>query len=89
MLKYNLLTLDNPHNLLHKYYKKVLNWEGLGIKLRYSLEKKTFIGNENILPKFLIAAKENIFKPQYSTWYTWKHLLEITKNLLEYIIILQ
>ena len=48
--------------------KKVLNWKDLGIKLRYSLEKKTFMGNENILPKFLIAAKKKISKSQYSIW---------------------
>ena len=36
-------------NLLCRHYKKVLNWEDLSIKLKYSLEKEIFMENKNIL----------------------------------------
>jgi len=49
MLRYNLLALNNSYNLLCKHCKKVLSWEDLSIKLKYSLEKETFIKNKNIL----------------------------------------
>ena len=52
MLKYNYSALNNLCNLLCKHYKKVLNWEDLSIKLRYSLEKEIFIENVLILPIF-------------------------------------
>ena len=50
-LKYNL-ALNILCNLLCRYYKKVLNWGDLSIKLRYPLEKKIFMKNKNILPIF-------------------------------------
>ena len=49
MLRYSYLALDNLCNLLCRHYKKVLNWEDLSVKLRYSLEKEIFIENKNIL----------------------------------------
>ena len=54
MLKYDLLALNNSHNLLCKYYKKVLNQVDLSIKLRYFLEKEIFMKYPtNILQSFL------------------------------------
>ena len=52
MLRCNYLAFNNLYNLSYRYYKKILNWEDLSIKLRYSLEKKIFMENENILPIF-------------------------------------
>ena len=49
MLRYNYLALNNICNLLCRHCKKVLNWEDLSVKLGYSLKKKIFIKNKNIL----------------------------------------
>ena len=44
--------LNDLYSLLCRHHKKVLNWEDLSIKLRYSLEKEIFMENKNILPIF-------------------------------------
>ena len=62
MLKYDLSAFNNSHNLLCRYYKKILNQVDLSIKLRYFLEKEIFMEYPtNILQSFLWQPKERIF----------------------------
>jgi len=60
MLRYDLLAPNNLYNLYYRYHKKVLNWEGLYIKLKHYLERVIFIGNKNIPPVSCIILYSNL-----------------------------
>jgi len=72
LLTYDLLAFNNSYNLLYRYYKQVLHWEDLYVKLKYFLEKKISMGNKNIDVKILVRNHKEytiIYKDSLTIYY--------------------